>query len=146
MPYKGREIPSAVKNLPAGAQAIFRKTFNAVFASTNDETKARMAAWANVKNEYTKVSEGSWKAKKEEPSWSYKVDNKMRSYGEIDEEKKTIRINPHKGDTVDTIIHERLHKEYPDKSEKWIKEKAKNIIRKMSLNKQAELLKKFAKK
>lgn len=64
MPYKGREIPTAVKNLPAGAQAIFRKTFNAVFADTNSETKARMAAWANVKNSYKKVSEGHWVARK----------------------------------------------------------------------------------
>lgn len=63
MPYSAGETPTTVKNLPPGAQAIFRKVFNAVFADTHDETKARMAAWHAVKNEYTKISEGNWKAK-----------------------------------------------------------------------------------
>jgi len=64
MPYAPRETPTTVKNLPAGAQAIFRKVFNAVYADTHDETKARMAAWHAVKNKYSKVSEGHWTSKK----------------------------------------------------------------------------------
>lgn len=54
MPYSMSNPPDTVKNLPKGAQKIFIETFNAVEKDTKDETKARQAAWANVKKEYRK--------------------------------------------------------------------------------------------
>lgn len=54
MPYTMKNPPSTVKNLPSGAKKIFIDTFNAVLADTKDETKARMAAWSNVKKKYKK--------------------------------------------------------------------------------------------
>ena len=63
MPYAPRETPTTVKNLPAGAQAIFRKCFNAIWRETKDETKARIGGWRCVKNEYTRKSEGHWVSK-----------------------------------------------------------------------------------
>lgn len=60
MPYGKGEVPAAVKNLPAGAQAIYRRVFNSVYEKTKDEDQARQAAWAQVKRKYRKVSEGKW--------------------------------------------------------------------------------------
>lgn len=54
MPYTMKNPPSTVKNLPSGAKKIFIDTFNAVFADTKDETKARMAGWSQVKKKYKK--------------------------------------------------------------------------------------------
>lgn len=64
MPYGPHETPATVKNLPPGAQALFKKCFNGAFSDSHDETTARMAGWRCVKNEYTKVKEGVWKSKK----------------------------------------------------------------------------------
>jgi len=64
MPYSANETPTTVKNLPPGAQALFKKAFNSCWAENHDENQCRQAGWANVKREYTKVSEGNWKAKK----------------------------------------------------------------------------------
>ena len=54
-PYTMANPPSAVKNLPKGAQSAFISAFNSVYARTKDETKARMAGWGAVKNKYKKV-------------------------------------------------------------------------------------------
>ena len=64
MPYTSSDVPQAVKNLPSGAQALYRKCFNGAWRDSKDETTARQAGWRCVKNEYTKISEGNWKAKK----------------------------------------------------------------------------------
>lgn len=42
------------------------------------------------------------------PIKSIKIDTKMQAYGDCDDE-GNIRINPKKGDVVNTIIHEKLH-------------------------------------
>lgn len=66
-----------------------------------------------------------------------KVDNKMRSFGETDLDKKTIRINKSKkkntpGDILDTIVHEKDHILHPKRSEKNVRKSAEKKIRKMS--------------
>ena len=64
MPYGPGEKPQATKNLPPGAQALFKKCFNGAYADSHDETTARQAGWRCVKNEYTRKGEGNWVAKK----------------------------------------------------------------------------------
>lgn len=59
MPYNKNNYPAQIKNLPAGARTIWINTFNAVYESSKSETKARQAAWNNVKNKYKKVN-GKW--------------------------------------------------------------------------------------
>jgi len=75
-----------------------------------------------------------------------KLDTKMRDAGEIDYEKKTIRVNPRKtnrGGLMDTIVHEELHKDYPDKPEKWISKKTKTKVKSLSDSQAQRLLKKY---
>lgn len=62
-------IPDAIKNLPVGAQRIWVRIFNSVHADTKDEDKARIAAWAAVKNKYEKVND-EWRKKAME-TWHY---------------------------------------------------------------------------
>ena len=78
--------------------------------------------------------------------WKYKVDRKMRSYGDTDDEKKRIRINPAKGDVVNTILHEKLHKARPKATEKQVRKIAKKQEAKMSLPQMAKLIQRMAKK
>ena len=73
------------------------------------------------------------------------IDNRMKSFGDIDDDKKIIRVNPKKGDLVNTILHEELHSNHQDKPEKWINKKAKETESKMGINEQVELLKKYKK-
>ncbi len=77
--------------------------------------------------------------------WTYKVDKRMRCYGEADEKKKVIRVNPKKGDLLNTIIHEELHKKNWDLPEKKVYKKAKEIEKKLSPKKAISLLKKYVK-
>lgn len=59
-PYQyPNNVPDFIKNLPAGAQKIFVKTFNAVYRDTKDEDQARKAGWAQVKRQYYKKG-GKW--------------------------------------------------------------------------------------
>ena len=75
--------------------------------------------------------------------FKYKVDKRMHSYGEIDYDKGLIRVNPRKGDLINTVIHEDLHKKYPDKPEKWINKKAKKVECSLSVPQAMNLLKKL---
>jgi hypothetical protein len=57
--------------------------------------------------------------------WRWVVDNRMRNYGDIDYERRVIRINHamHKGkrgSLIDTIFHEELHRLFPNLGERAI--------------------------
>ena len=77
-------------------------------------------------------------------TYKRKVDRRMHDFGDIDLEKKVIRVNPRKGDIVNTVIHEELHRRYPKKSEKWIKKKASQKEGSLTMGQAAELLKKYS--
>jgi hypothetical protein len=60
----------------------------------------------------------SVKAVRSEKPWRWVVDNRMRNYGDIDYERRIIRINHamHKRDRellIDTLFHEELHRLFP---------------------------------
>ena len=74
------------------------------------------------------------------------VDTRMHDYGDIDFDKKQIRVNPRKGDLINTIIHEDLHSKFPDKSEKWIGKKSKKIESTLTVSQAMGLLKKLQRK
>lgn len=57
MPYKSnQELPTQLKKLPAEAQTIFRKAFNASFQQYGEE-RARKIAWSAVKKVFEKKEE-----------------------------------------------------------------------------------------
>ena len=64
MPYeRNADLPEPVRNaLPAAAQTIFRKAYNAALKTYNgDESKAAAVAWTAVKNAgYKKAASGTW--------------------------------------------------------------------------------------
>ena len=71
------------------------------------------------------------------------VKRNMHNYGDIDFDKKEIRVNPRHGDLLNTILHEEAHRRYPEKSEKKIKKIAKKQETALTLAKAAKLLKKY---
>jgi hypothetical protein len=57
--------------------------------------------------------------------WRWVVDNRMRDYGDIDYERRVIRINHamHKREReslIDTLFHEELHRLFPSLGERAI--------------------------
>ena len=73
------------------------------------------------------------------------VDRKLPYYGEADFEKKLLKVNPKKGEVVNTVIHEKLHMAHPKMSEKAVRRKAEIMEKKTSLAKQAKMLTKLSK-
>jgi hypothetical protein len=78
--------------------------------------------------------------------WRYVEDKGMQAYGDINYAKKTIRVNPSKGDVVDTILHEREHKKDPKATEKQIRRRVRKKIARMSLREHREVIDRFLKK
>jgi hypothetical protein len=57
--------------------------------------------------------------------WLWVVDNRMRDYGDIDFERRVIRINhamhkQERGSLIDTLFHEELHRLFPGLGERAI--------------------------
>jgi len=71
------------------------------------------------------------------------IDNKMKHFGETDFDKKTIKVNPKKGDLINTILHEELHAKHPKAKEKTVRKKASSEEKKMTIKKAIKLLNKF---
>ena len=81
-----------------------------------------------------------------------KVDNKMNGFGDIDLEKKVIRVNKKRnkkhggvGELIDTIVHEENHRKHPKMKEKEIRNKTKKDLKKMSLKQKAKFRNRFNK-
>ncbi len=68
------------------------------------------------------------------------IDRNLKSFGQIDYTKQTMKLNPAKGDMVNTIIHEDLHAKYPKKSEEWVRKRAKKEEGKLSITQAQHLL------
>lgn len=71
------------------------------------------------------------------------TDNKMRSYGETDLGKKTIRINKSKkknksGDIIDTIVHEAHHILHPKAHERTVQKATKKKLKSMTAKQKAK--------
>ena len=73
---------------------------------------------------------------KEYKGYKVKVDNKMQSFGETDDEKKLVKINKKKSlkaggkrELADTIVHEKYHVSHPKATEKVTYKKTKKIIK-----------------
>jgi len=82
--------------------------------------------------------------KKTKKLFRFKKSSKMRSDGDIDFDKKIIRINEtrskkHKGGIIDTIVHEDMHRLHPRMSEKNIRKKTTARIKRMSIKMKARL-------
>ena len=67
----------------------------------------------------------------------------MKDYGDTDFDNKEIRVNPKKRGLLNTIIHEELHRKHPDKPEKWIRKKAIEREKNLSVNDAIKLLKPY---
>lgn len=67
-------------------------------------------------------------------------DTRIRDYGDTNYEDKVIRINPARGDVVNTVIHEKLHSQYPDMPHEEIYRKAYEIESNMGIKEMGDLL------
>ena len=70
----------------------------------------------------------------------------MHDYGDIDEEKQIIRVNPRKGKLLNTIIHEELHRLHPDWTEAKVRKTSKKKETALTMAEAAKLIGKFRKK
>ena len=76
--------------------------------------------------------------------YKYVVNNKLKWAGDIDQvQKGVIRVNPKKGDLLNTIIHEEVHRKQPKLTEKQVTKKANAEEKKLTINKAIKLLGKF---
>jgi len=75
-----------------------------------------------------------------------KVDRRMHDSGEFDTKKLSIRVNPRKGDLINTIIHEELHRKKPNLTEKQVRKKAKKEESMITINQAVKLLEKYERK
>lgn len=74
------------------------------------------------------------------------INPRIQAYGDWNPKDGMIRINPKKGDVVNTIIHEKLHDNYPEMDHEKVYENAAKIESKMTLPEMAmELLDTHAK-
>ena len=78
--------------------------------------------------------------------FSVEEDRKLPVYGRTDYDARMIKINPRKGDVVNTIIHEKLHADYPDMPHDEVYRRAGEIESKMNLKQMGDLLHETAKK
>lgn len=86
---------------------------------------------------------------KKKKKWARIVDRRMRDYGEIDYSKRKMRVNPTKrgkGGIADTVMHEELHRRHPDLTEKKIVKMARVKLKKMSLKRIGNMLRKYKEK
>ena len=72
-------------------------------------------------------------------NYTVEIDNKMHAMGEYDEQGH-IKLNLKKGDVVNTVIHEKLHANHPNMTEKEVYKKSDEIESKMSLREMAHEL------
>lgn len=91
------------------------------------------------------------KAMRSKKKWTRKIDNKLRgAYGETDFENRVIRVNPKKSkerplykrpvnkgatkypDVLATMVHEELHKDNPDATEKDVRKMERTKVKRMS--------------
>lgn len=69
---------------------------------------------------------------------SVEVNTRLQHYGDYRYANEHMRINPRRGDVVNTIIHEKLHHNFPDMEHDKIYENAAKIESKMSLPEMAK--------
>ena len=79
-------------------------------------------------------------------AWARYADPGLKYYGEIDYRKKTLVVNPTKGEVIDSAMHEELHRKYPDKTEKQVRKLAKRWMKKASMVEMGNLLKQYRRK
>jgi hypothetical protein len=86
--------------------------------------------------------------KRKYDKYTRKIDRKMRSYGEIDYDKKVIRVNPSykRGELLNTIIHEELHRKHPDWNEKKVKKESTKREKSLTIADAVKILKKYQRK
>jgi hypothetical protein len=73
---------------------------------------------------------------------TYEINSKIRNYGDTSIQGH-VRVNPKKGDVVNTIIHEQIHNADWNMDHEKVYENAKKIEGQMTLPEQAALLMKF---
>ena len=76
----------------------------------------------------------------------YREDTQMRAFGDIDYRKKIIRVNPTKGDLVNTILHEEMHRKHPNMPHGTLNKKVQKKIAQMDVKAHLKVLKKFLRK
>jgi hypothetical protein len=81
--------------------------------------------------------------------WKRVVDNKMRWYGDIDYDKRIIRVNKSSkknkkmGDIINTIVHEETHRLHPKMYERNVKKFVVKKLNRMGKKQKQKLYSKY---
>lgn len=101
MPYSyPKNIPSAVKNLPEGAQKLYISAYNGAESDGADQEQCRQAGWANVKRKYEKVNNKWVKKTKKEKSESTTLVLEVSGFNQWDNKEYSISL---KGNGVHNV-------------------------------------------
>ena len=118
------------------------KTYNMPFAGYEN-----FAACVKANGEKKNPSAycGSVMHATEGKDYSLEEDRSIGSYGETNYADQTVTINPGMGDVVNTIIHEKLHVQYPDMPHDEVYRKAFEIESSMGIKEMGDMLQETAK-
>lgn len=119
------------------------------FVYSKDGSKKLGGPYNSKKEAVVRLRQVEYFKSHKKKSYTYQEDRKMKNFGDIDDNKKIIRINSSKsgkGGVIDTILHEEIHRMYPDMTEMEVRKMAQEKIKKMSLQAQRNLLTKIIQK
>lgn len=84
--------------------------------------------------------------RKKRKAYKYKVDKQMRWYGYCDFENREIKINPTKGDLINSILHEELHRKHPSWDERKVVQESKKVESRLTIKQARDLIDDLIKK
>lgn len=73
-------------------------------------------------------------------AYKYQINKRIRWYGTCDYDNQVITINPAKGDVINTIIHEDLHRKHPSWNEKRVIDETKKVETRLTIKQSRDLL------
>jgi hypothetical protein len=89
------------------------------------KTRSKVGNWRAASRTATTSDVRSYFVDDSGKRWRWVVDNRMRDYGDIDYERRVIRINHEmhrreRESLIDTLFHEELHRMFPNLGERAI--------------------------
>jgi hypothetical protein len=104
----------------------------------NQKTREVVGTSKTLKNAYGSIAHRTDAEEKKVSNFKFKKDNKMHKYGEVNYDKREVRINKSKsknklpGEILDSIVHEKTHILHPKMKEKNVIKAASHQVAHMS--------------
>jgi hypothetical protein len=103
----------------------------------NQKTREVVGTSKTLKNAYGSIAHRTNAEEKKVSNFKFKKDNKMHGYGEVNYDKREVRINKSKhknppGEILDSIVHEKTHILHPKMHEKNVRKVASRQVTHMS--------------